>query len=119
MGTRRIREERVITDKTMSVTQHKAPYDDILLNTAQMRDALHVQRFRIPSPVLNADEITMFAVQREVQGRKAPSTQLRQQLAGSGRGRGTSSRAGRGLEGQRGGTRLQRARGRSSSNGLG
>ncbi|KAI0723525.1 hypothetical protein C8Q76DRAFT_614464 [Earliella scabrosa] len=108
-GSRRTREERLLTNKTTTMVEHNVPLDDLLLNTAQMRDALYVQPFRIASPDLNSDEITMVAVQREILGRKAASAQLRQQIAVSGRARGTGSRGGRGSHGQRRGSRLRGA----------
>lgn len=46
--------------------------DDLVLNTGQMRDAIHVQRHRIPSPRdLDADVIIHASVAREVAKQKA------------------------------------------------
>ncbi|PBK79410.1 hypothetical protein ARMGADRAFT_1049148 [Armillaria gallica] len=58
-------QERQQTDKVHRRIRHRNPAD-IVLNTAQMRDAVHVQPFRRPSPALNADEIIHRSVQKEV-----------------------------------------------------
>lgn len=42
-----------------------------MLNTAQMRDAIYVQPYRLQSPVLNADEVIMDSVRQEIDLQKA------------------------------------------------
>jgi hypothetical protein len=44
---------------------------DLVLNTAQMRDAIHVQKFRHRSTALNADEIITASAAREIAVQKA------------------------------------------------
>ncbi|KAE9396389.1 hypothetical protein BT96DRAFT_758157, partial [Gymnopus androsaceus JB14] len=54
---------------TKAAIRHESP-EDLVLNTAQMRNAVLVQQFRIPSPTLNAQEIIMKSVQKEIAVRK-------------------------------------------------
>jgi hypothetical protein len=42
-----------------------------MLNTAQMRDAIHVQRYRLRSPILDEEGIIMASAAREVASQKA------------------------------------------------
>ncbi|EIW86698.1 hypothetical protein CONPUDRAFT_69138 [Coniophora puteana RWD-64-598 SS2] len=50
-GVEHVREEREVSDRTRRVIVHRVP-DALVLNTAQMRDAIHVQRYRLsPEPI--------------------------------------------------------------------
>jgi len=66
---RRVWQERVQTELTQPIVAHRAP-NDMVLNTAQMRDAVLLQRFRIPSSVLILDDIVTASVAREIQAEK-------------------------------------------------
>jgi hypothetical protein len=44
--------------------------EDIMLNTAQMRDAIHVQRFRIAANALDHDHAIMLGAKSEVEAQK-------------------------------------------------
>lgn len=49
---------------------HNGAAGDLILNTAQMRDAVHVQRFRIPFQALDEVSIIQESVAREVAAQK-------------------------------------------------
>ncbi|KAJ7246704.1 hypothetical protein C8J57DRAFT_1438159 [Mycena rebaudengoi] len=75
-GTRPIYQEREqVADQTAAKIAHLGRADDLVLNTAQMRDAIHVQRFRIDSPVLDLDEIVHRSAAREVDSQRAAPAQ--------------------------------------------
>ncbi|KAJ7603920.1 hypothetical protein FB45DRAFT_1085359 [Roridomyces roridus] len=59
-GTRQVYQERVKTTHTQPWIAHSGLPTDLLLNTGQMRDAVHLQQYRIDSPVL--DEETMDSI---------------------------------------------------------
>lgn len=67
---------------------HNEP-SDLVLNTAQMRDAIHMQRFRIPSEELDAEHIIMVSAAQEVQIQQAKvrNTASAALKAGNGRGK--------------------------------
>jgi hypothetical protein len=67
--TRHVYQERERTDQTRPVVVHRAPAD-VVLNTAQMRDAIHVQKFRHRSVSLDADQIITASAAREVIAQK-------------------------------------------------
>ncbi|THH23057.1 hypothetical protein EUX98_g8121 [Antrodiella citrinella] len=71
-------QERVETQFTRAATAHRFPRD-LVLNTAQMRDAVLLQPFRIPSTALNMDDIVTASAAREV---KMEKTKQQQALAG-------------------------------------
>jgi hypothetical protein len=58
-------QEREKTSDMRPVVLHIVP-QDMMLNTAQMRDAIHVQKFRQRSVSLNADDIITASAAREV-----------------------------------------------------
>lgn len=60
-------QEREKTEQTRPAVSHVSPHD-IILNTAQMRDALNVQKFRIASPDLDEDSLIMESAIRESTG---------------------------------------------------
>lgn len=57
-------QERELTQHTRPVVSHSAP-GDVVLNTAQMRDAIHLQKFRIASPELDGDMVLTESAVRE------------------------------------------------------
>jgi hypothetical protein len=63
-------QERERTEQTRPMVAHASP-EDIVLNTAQMRDAIYVQRFRLPSETLDSDEVIMASSARESASQKA------------------------------------------------
>ncbi|KAF5384421.1 hypothetical protein D9615_003216 [Tricholomella constricta] len=99
-ATEVIREERQMTDRTRRAVKHFSPHD-IMLNTAQMRDALHVQHFRIPPQRLDRAKAILEGATRETNQQKAKEQLITGSSQNTGRGRGR----GRG----RGGTPLSRS----------
>lgn len=69
-----VREEREVTQRQNAAIEHKpapagvAPY---VLNTAQMRSATHVQRFRVIPAALDADKVIQEGAEREIATRIA------------------------------------------------
>lgn len=54
-GFQYVYQERERTSYTRPVLNHSGPLDDRILNTAQMRNAIHLQSFRTPSETLDAN----------------------------------------------------------------
>lgn len=52
-----------------SAVSHDMP-QDFVLNTAQMRDALHMQKFRVRSDMFDADQIVHASAAREIRTQK-------------------------------------------------
>ncbi|KAJ7688026.1 hypothetical protein B0H17DRAFT_938745 [Mycena rosella] len=99
-GVRYTYQERERTEHTRPVIVHNGAQDDLLLNTGQMRDALHLQPFRVNSPVLDTDTLIMASVLREFDQKKAAASSS--DSVPFGRGRGGAGRArgrGRGSSG--------------------
>ncbi|THU99664.1 hypothetical protein K435DRAFT_818510 [Dendrothele bispora CBS 962.96] len=63
---RQIRQEREKTLNSEALIDHSHNPEDCFLNTAQMRNAKHVQKFRIKSPTLNPETIIIRSVAREI-----------------------------------------------------
>ncbi|KAJ6569397.1 hypothetical protein B0H19DRAFT_1257049 [Mycena capillaripes] len=66
-------QERIQTTQTQARVAHTQNIDDVVLNTAQMRDAVFVQRFRLNSPRVNEDEFDALIHQtaaKEIDARK-------------------------------------------------
>ena len=83
-GVQHVYQERHRTETTRPVIMHTNNPDSMMLNTAQMRDALHLQKFRVPSGGLQSDDILKTSAEAELSSRKAPSA-----IRGKGsRGRG-------------------------------
>jgi len=78
------------------VVQHLSNPDDLILNTAQMRDAIHVQKFRAPSVVPNERVTIQQSVARAIDRRKPAAEGSSSAGRGRGRGRGRGAGAGRG-----------------------
>jgi hypothetical protein len=53
------------------MVSHSKQPEDLMLNTAQMRDAIHVQAYRLRSPDLDEENIIMASAVREVAAQKA------------------------------------------------
>lgn len=64
-NTRPVMQEREVTQHTRPVVSHSAPHD-LILNTAQMRDAIHLQKFRIASQELDGDMVLTESAVREL-----------------------------------------------------
>ncbi|KAJ7634017.1 hypothetical protein B0H17DRAFT_1164135 [Mycena rosella] len=99
-GVRYTYQERERTEHIRPVIVHNGAQDDLLLNTGQMRDALHLQPFRVNSPVLDTDTLIMASVLREFDQKKAAASSS--DSVPFGRGRGGAGRArgrGRGSSG--------------------
>ena len=77
-----------MTESTRSTVQHLEGPNDRILNTAQMRDAVHVQRYRIPSAELDALSLVQESATRTIDARKVTSSLLNSTGRGRGRGRG-------------------------------
>ncbi|KAJ7195401.1 hypothetical protein B0H12DRAFT_1299784, partial [Mycena haematopus] len=56
-STRPVFQERIRTDQTRAQIAHTQSPTDLILNTAQMRDAKHLQKFRIAIPELVCDTV--------------------------------------------------------------
>ena len=65
-GIRYVYQERIRTDITTPVVEHLINPNDLILNTAQMRDAVHLQRFRIPSTPLNEEIVIQESVAQAI-----------------------------------------------------
>jgi hypothetical protein len=63
-------QERERTDQTQPMVSHSKHPEDLMLNTAQMRDAIHVQAYRVRSPDLDEEGIIMASAAREVAAQK-------------------------------------------------
>lgn len=63
-------QERHLTEHHKSQVAHSGAAGDLILNTAQMRDTIHVQQFHIPFQALDEDSIIQESVAREVVAQK-------------------------------------------------
>lgn len=68
-GFRFVYQERERTDGTRPVIAHSQP-GDLVLNLTQMRDTIHLQRFRVASEELDVDQIITASAAREIAMRK-------------------------------------------------
>ncbi|KIM36126.1 hypothetical protein M413DRAFT_31880 [Hebeloma cylindrosporum] len=94
-GVQHVYQERHRTNTTRPVIMHTKNPDSLMLNTAQMRDAIHVQRFRIPAGGLSSEDILKTSAEAELSSRKASPAV---------RGKGSRGRAAtRGAQSTRGG----------------
>ncbi|RDB16192.1 hypothetical protein Hypma_003108 [Hypsizygus marmoreus] len=71
--SRVIYQEREATDSFTMGVSHITP-DDVLLNTAQMRDAIHILPFHLPIPSLHREQIIAQAAKLEVDERNTKKT---------------------------------------------
>ncbi|KAJ7606697.1 hypothetical protein FB45DRAFT_765011, partial [Roridomyces roridus] len=101
-GTRLVYQERVKTTHTQPWIAHSGLPTDLLLNTGQMRDAVHLQQYRIDSPVLDEETmdgiIDLSLVNEREQNKTGKTTRGTSLPRARGRGRGT--RPGRGGRGR-------------------
>ena len=91
-GSRQVYQERTLTQSTSSIVEHLQNPADQILNTAQMRDALYVQKHRINSTQLNPDTLIQEAAAKAIDARKlasAASALIDSSSRGRGRGRGS------------------------------
>ncbi|KAJ7770349.1 hypothetical protein B0H14DRAFT_2402407 [Mycena olivaceomarginata] len=70
-GARTVFQERFKTNQTRAEIVHTRNVQDIVLNTAQMRDAVHLQMFRVQSEPLDLDTIVHNSAAKELKARKA------------------------------------------------
>ncbi|KAJ7751599.1 hypothetical protein B0H16DRAFT_1839904 [Mycena metata] len=70
-GSQPVYQERVKTTQTRAHIAHLRNVDDIVLNTAQMRDAIHVQRFRVAAEPLDFETVALESAAKELKARKA------------------------------------------------
>lgn len=70
-GQRPVYQEHQRTEHTRPVISHNRCPDDLMLNTAQMRDAVYVQPFRISSETLDLDDIVHNSALHELTALKA------------------------------------------------
>ena len=68
-GQEIVLEEREKSNQTKAKIRHFVP-TDIMLNTAQMRDAIHVQRFRICASAIDRENAILQGAASEVAVRK-------------------------------------------------
>ncbi|KZS88916.1 hypothetical protein SISNIDRAFT_417595, partial [Sistotremastrum niveocremeum HHB9708] len=64
-GTRRVLQERQLTTHTLPAIKHKNNLEDMILNTAKMRDAKFIEPFAPLPPVSNLEAAVDAAVRRE------------------------------------------------------
>jgi len=80
-----------LTENTHAIVQHLDGPNDLILNTAQMRDAVHVQRHRVPSTELDTLSVVQESSARTIDARRmaaGTSNLLNSAVRGRGRGRG-------------------------------
>ncbi|KAK7029116.1 hypothetical protein R3P38DRAFT_2524834 [Favolaschia claudopus] len=82
-ATRAAFQERAKTNQTLPEIAHLSNIGDVVLNTAQMRDAVHVQRFRVSSEPLDLDAIVLASASKEIRARKANEPTPSALLAGA------------------------------------
>ncbi|KAJ7823425.1 hypothetical protein B0H14DRAFT_2597923 [Mycena olivaceomarginata] len=70
-GARTVFQERFKTNQTRAEIVHTRNVQDIVLNTAQMRDAVHLQMFRVQSETLDLNTIVHNSAAKELKVRKA------------------------------------------------
>ncbi|KAI0043569.1 hypothetical protein FA95DRAFT_1460450, partial [Auriscalpium vulgare] len=68
-----IRQERELTAHTRAAVRHYNP-DDLVLNTAQMHSAEHVQQFRVPDAPIDRELAIVAGAATEVQSKKKKTT---------------------------------------------
>lgn len=73
-GSQPIYQERQLTKNTRPIITHVRVPNDLVLNTAQMRDAIYVQQFHIASENLDLDEIVHQSAVKELATLKALDT---------------------------------------------
>lgn len=74
LGSRPVYQERQLTEQTRPAVSHIRTTDDLVLNTAQMRDAIHLQHFRVSSDTLDVDHIIHQSAIKELASLKVSAT---------------------------------------------
>ena len=96
-GSRQVYQGHALIQMTASVVEHLQNPSDQILNTAQMRDAFHVQKHRVNSTQLDSDMVLQAAATKAIDAWKLASTASVLADKGShGHGRGHSSGSGSG-----------------------
>lgn len=112
-GFRYVYQERVRTQRRAPIVQHLKSPDDLILNMAQMRDAIHLQKFQIPPAVLYEPAIIDASVRHVIDKRKKRKEDAEKEVSGQPSMRG--NRRGRGLQSQGKVSAPARGRGHGSS----
>ena len=73
------------TDITMPMVEHLTNPNDLILNTAQMCDATHLQKFQISSMPLDEETVIQESVARAINQRKSTTVDG---SSGTGQGQG-------------------------------
>ncbi|KAJ6543258.1 hypothetical protein DFH09DRAFT_1249389 [Mycena vulgaris] len=76
---RPVYQECELTTHTQAQIQHSTNPMDLVLNTAQMRDAVYVQHFRINTPTLDRDTIILQSAANELEAAKKAAAAARSQ----------------------------------------
>jgi hypothetical protein len=81
-----------------NTVEHLRNPNDLVMNTAQMRDAIYVQRYRINSQPLDVESVIQEGAARIIDARKTADLMSNEPTnsrgrQGRGRGRGASGRA--------------------------
>ncbi|KAJ6461447.1 hypothetical protein C8R45DRAFT_1056025 [Mycena sanguinolenta] len=87
-GSRPVFQERERTDQSRAQIVHSQNPTDLVLNTAQMRDARYLQRFRINTPQLDPETVIYQSAINEVAAQRNAAAE---KPSGSGRRRSTAS----------------------------
>jgi hypothetical protein len=74
VGHQSVYQECQLTTQTRPIVIHNRADNDLVLNTAQMRDAIHIQRFRISSEILDMDGIVHESAVKGLAALKAIDT---------------------------------------------
>lgn len=91
------------TGMTTPVVEHLTNPNDLILNTAQMRDAIHLQKFQIHSTALDEDTVIQESIARAINKRKTAEAGSYGTRRGRGRGgRGHGVLHGSNIEGSSG-----------------
>ncbi|CAK5270513.1 unnamed protein product [Mycena citricolor] len=73
-----IYQERTKTMQTQARIKHRGDLDNVVLNTAQMRDACHLQQFRINAPIMqDLDQVVHESAVKEIALRKHSKTKTK------------------------------------------
>lgn len=76
-ASRPVQQERHITSHTTARVAHRGNPNALILNTAQMRDAVHLQPYCVPRPVLDVSEVERVVMESSV----AEITKRKQKVA--------------------------------------
>ena len=92
-------QERVQTQTKYSTMEHTQNPDDLVLNTAQMRDTVHVQHYRIDSEPLDTNSVIQEGAARVIDARKTADSMSNETAMHGGRGHGRGRGRARGARG--------------------